>query len=60
VPVLLTGGGREDEAAPLPLLLSVRSSPSVALPGGMTDTVLNRGINDRSCNLLAKHYNNPR
>lgn len=36
-----------------PLLLSVRSSTAVKLPG-MTDTILNLGINDKSCAILAK------
>ena len=45
----------EKKAPTLPLLLSVRSSPDVALPG-MTDTILNLGINDHSCALLANYY----
>ena len=39
-----------------PLLLSVRSSTAAHLPG-MTDTILNLGINDKSCALLAKQIN---
>jgi len=39
-----------------PLLLSVRSSTAAKLPG-MTDTILNLGINDKSCALLAKQFN---
>jgi hypothetical protein len=42
-----------------PLLLSVRSSTGVKQPG-MTDTILNLGINDKSCALLGKHFNNPK
>lgn len=42
----------------VPLLVSVRASPVVRLPG-MTDTILNVGINDRSCAYLAKHFDNP-
>jgi hypothetical protein len=48
------GGGLT--LAESPLLLSVRSSTAVKLPG-MTDTILNLGINDKSCALLAKHVN---
>ena len=40
-----------------PLLLSVRSSTGVNHPG-LTDTILNLGINDKTCELLAKHANN--
>lgn len=41
-----------------PLLLSVRASPGVRL-SGMTDTILNVGINDHTCDLLSKHFDNP-
>lgn len=36
-------------------MLSVRSSTAAKLPG-MTDTILNLGINDKSCALLAKQF----
>jgi pyruvate, orthophosphate dikinase len=42
-----------------PLLLSVRSSTAVKQPG-MTDTILNLGINDKTCALLGKHFDNPK
>ncbi len=42
-----------------PLLLSIRSSTAVKLPG-MTDTVLNLGINDVNCALLGKFYKDPK
>ena len=44
---------------PPPLLLSVRSSTAVKLPG-MTDTILNLGINDKTAMQLGKHFGNPK
>jgi pyruvate,orthophosphate dikinase len=54
---LNSGRHQEQAATTLPLLLSVRSSPRVPLPG-MTDTILNLGMNDHNCALIAKHFDN--
>ncbi len=40
-----------------PLLVSVRSGAAVSMPG-MMDTVLNLGLNDRSCAALARRSDN--
>lgn len=42
-----------------PLLVSVRSGARVSMPG-MMDTILNLGLNDQTCNALAKETNNER
>jgi pyruvate,orthophosphate dikinase len=42
-----------------PLLVSVRSGARVSMPG-MMDTVLNLGLNDRTCEALARRSGNPR
>lgn len=42
-----------------PLLVSVRSGARVSMPG-MMDTILNLGLNDQTCNVLAKETNNER
>jgi pyruvate,orthophosphate dikinase len=41
-----------------PLLLSVRSSPPISMPG-MLDTVLNVGLTERSVQALIRHTGNP-
>ena len=42
-----------------PLLVSVRSGARVSMPG-MMDTILNLGLNDQTCNALAKETSNER
>ncbi len=42
-----------------PLLVSVRSGARVSMPG-MMDTILNLGLNDQTCNALARETNNER
>ena len=49
----------EQHSTKLPLLFSVRSSAPVSLPG-MTETVLNLGVNDEIVKKLARTSNNPR
>jgi pyruvate,orthophosphate dikinase len=43
----------------IPLLVSVRSGARASMPG-MMDTVLNLGMNDRTCAALAQKTKNPR
>ncbi|WP_146655669.1 pyruvate, phosphate dikinase [Labilithrix luteola] len=42
-----------------PLLVSVRSGARASMPG-MMDTILNLGLNEKTCEGLAKRTNNPR
>ena len=42
-----------------PLLVSVRSGARVSMPG-MMDTILNLGLNDKTCSALARETNNER
>ena len=42
-----------------PLLVSVRSGARVSMPG-MMDTILNLGLNETTCNALARETNNER
>ena len=42
-----------------PLLVSVRSGARASMPG-MMDTILNLGLNDATCEALARRTNNPR
>ncbi len=42
-----------------PLLVSVRSGARVSMPG-MMDTILNLGLNDQTCEALARETNNER
>ena len=42
-----------------PLLVSVRSGARVSMPG-MMDTILNLGLNEKTCAALAKETNNER
>jgi pyruvate,orthophosphate dikinase len=51
--------GRRFGAGPKPLLVSVRSTGPVSMPG-MMDTILNLGLNDKSVESLAKRSKNPR
>jgi pyruvate,orthophosphate dikinase len=54
-------GGNTDVNSPhvMPLLFSIRSSPTVSMPG-MIDTILNVGMNDEVCIQITKATNNPR
>ena len=51
------GKGFGDESNPL--LFSVRSGAKFSMPG-MMDTILNLGLNDATCEALAKKTGNPR
>ncbi|MHC4769653.1 MAG: PEP/pyruvate-binding domain-containing protein, partial [Planctomycetota bacterium] len=51
--------GKEFGSPTNPLLLSVRSGAAHSMPG-MMDTVLNLGLNDKTCAALAAAADNPR
>jgi pyruvate,orthophosphate dikinase len=51
--------GKEFGSPTNPLLLSVRSGAAHSMPG-MMDTVLNLGLNDKTCEALAAASDNPR
>lgn len=55
------GGGRSfAQAEVLPLLLSVRASTPVTMISGVTDTILNLGLNEELTKVMANMSNNPR
>ncbi|MBN2083089.1 pyruvate, phosphate dikinase [bacterium] len=51
--------GREFGGTTDPLLFSVRSGAKFSMPG-MMDTILNLGLNDQTCEVLAAKTGNPR